>query len=168
MKSEKSKGGLYFLLVVVGIYLAVFLWNVNVGIGSLNFAFGILKQVVWVFVLVFALMVVVNYYVTPKVVARHLKKGSGLKRWFIAVVVGIISTGPIYMWYPMLKELMKKGVSHGIVSVFLYSRAVKPAFLPLMVFYFGLVFTVVLSLVMIFMSVLQGMIFEKLEEEGFI
>jgi len=168
MKSEKSKGGLYFLLIVIVAYLVVFLWNVNLGLISLNFALGILKQIVFVFVLVFVLMVVVNYYVTPKVVARYLKKESGLKRWFIAVIVGIISTGPIYMWYPMLKELMEKGVSHGIVSAFLYSRAIKPAFLPLMIFYFGLMFTIVLSLVMICMSIIQGLIFERLEDGKFL
>ena len=113
-------------------------------------------------------VLVVNYYITPKAVNKYLGKTSGLKRWVIAIIGGIISTGPIYMWYPMLKELKKKGVNYGFISTFLYNRAIKPPVIPMIIFYFGLSFTIILTIVMIIMSVIQGLIFEKLEEGGYL
>jgi uncharacterized membrane protein YraQ (UPF0718 family) len=168
MKREKSLGGVYFLVFVLLIYLVILLVDLESGILSLRFAFGIFRSVFSAFVFVFVLMVLVNYFVNPLVISRYLSKSSGLKKWFIAVVGGIISTGPIYMWYPMLRELHNRGVGYEFVSVFLYNRALKPAILPLMIFYFGVKFVIVLSLVMIFISIVQGLIFEKLEEDGLI
>ena len=66
----------------------------------------------------------------------------------------------------MLKELKERGVNYGFISTFLYNRAIKPALIPLMIYYFGLNFTIILTFVMIVMSVIQGFIFEKLEEGG--
>ena len=113
--------------------------------------------------MVFVIMVVVNYYMTPGNVKKYLGKSSGVKKWLIAVSGGIVSTGPIYMWYPMLKELKKKGVSDGFIATFLYNRAIKPPMIPLIIFYFGLAFTVTLTIITIIMSIIQGLIFEKIE-----
>ncbi len=98
-------------------------------------------------------------------VNKHLSKSSGMKRWFIAILGGLISTGPIYMWFPMLREMKDNGVSYGFIACFLYNRAVKPPLIPVMIFYFGLKFTLVLGFVMIFMSIIQGILFEKMEGE---
>ena len=163
-KSEKSYNGWYFLTVVIFLYFAVAFLRVGTIIPSLQFALYILKSIVPVFVLIFSLMIIVNYFITPKRVVKYLGKSSGLKRWFFAIIGGIISTGPIYMWYPMLKELKKRGVNYGFIATFLYNRAIKLPLLPIIIFYFGLPFTVVLTVVMIIFSVIQGMIIEKIIE----
>lgn len=167
-KSEKSYNGWYFLIVVVLLYVAVAFLRVMAIVPSLQFALRILKSIVPVFVLIFSLMTIVNYFITPKRVVKYLGKSSGLKRWFFAIIGGIISTGPIYMWYPMLKELKEKGVNYGFIATFLYNRAIKLPLIPLIIFYFGLEFTIVLTVVMVIMSVIQGIIFEKIEEGGFL
>ena len=95
---------------------------------------------------------------------RDRVKYLGKKRkWLFAILGGIISTGPIYMWYAMLRELKEKGVGYGFIATFLYNRAIKPPLIPVIIYYFGLKFTIVLTGVMIIFSVLQGMIIEKLE-----
>jgi uncharacterized membrane protein YraQ (UPF0718 family) len=66
------------------------------------------------------------------------------------------------MWYPLLSDLQKKGVKNSFIATFLYNRAIKPALLPLIIFYFGLAFTIVLTIVMIIASVFQGLIVEKI------
>ncbi|MCD6478060.1 MAG: permease [Candidatus Aenigmarchaeota archaeon] len=156
----------YFLFVVVLLYVVTGFFGLNIVLSSLEFAWKIVVNIIPVFVVVFVVMLLVNYYVDPKTVSKYLGKSSGWKRWFFAVVGGIISTGPIYMWYPMLKELKERGVNYGFISTFLYNRAIKPALIPLMIYYFGLNFTIILTFVMIVMSVIQGFIFEKLEEGG--
>ena len=68
----------------------------------------------------------------------------------------------------MLKDLKKHGAGFGFVATFLYNRAVKIPLLPVMFFYFGLTFVVVLTIVMIIASIIQGWIIEKIEKGGFI
>ena len=106
-------------------------------------------------------MVLINYFVKPKKLVQYLGKNAGLKGWIISIISGIISTGPIYMWYPLLNELQKKGIRNAYIVAFLYNRAIKPALLPLLILYFGLTYTIVLTIVMIIISILQGIIVEK-------
>ena len=166
--SEKSYIGWYFLVIVIIIYLITSFFKFDVILPSLYFSYKILINVIPIFILVFIIMIVINYFITPGSVNKYLVKSSGLKRWVIAIIGGIISTGPIYMWYPMLKELKKKGVNYGFIATFLYNRAIKLPLIPMIIFYFGLLFTVVLTIVMIIMSVIQGLIFEKLAQQKFL
>jgi uncharacterized membrane protein YraQ (UPF0718 family) len=103
-----------------------------------------------------------NYLIDKKNLKKYLGSSKSIKGWLIAIAGGIISTGPIYVWYPMLKDLMKKGVKEGFIITFLYNRAVKIPLIPMLVVYFGLGFTIVLTFVMIIMSVIQGLIYEKI------
>jgi uncharacterized membrane protein YraQ (UPF0718 family) len=125
---------------------------------------NIMIKILPVFVIVFALMFIINYFITPKKLVEYLEKGNGAKAWLITIIAGIISTGPIYMWYPLLAELREHGIKHGFVAAFLYARAIKPALIPLMIFYFGLAFTIILTIVMITFSVIQGISVNKLME----
>ncbi|MBN1644453.1 hypothetical protein JW851_00235 [Candidatus Woesearchaeota archaeon] len=163
-KSEVSRIGWYFLVIVILLYLITAFFRFEFIIPSLDFFLGIFKKIWWVFILVFVLLVLVNYFINPKAVSKYLGKQSGIKGWFAAIIGGIISTGPIYMWYPLLNELQKQGMRNGLIAAFLYNRAIKPALIPLIIFYFGLTYTIVLTIVMIFVSIFQGIIVEKLCE----
>jgi uncharacterized membrane protein YraQ (UPF0718 family) len=88
--------------------------------------------------------------------------GRGAKKWLFAVVSGIISTGPIYVWYPLLSDLKEKGVSNGLISCFLYTRPVKLPLLPIAIYYFGWQFVLVLVLALVAVSVIQGKIIDSL------
>ncbi|MGM0489612.1 MAG: hypothetical protein ACQESR_22985 [Planctomycetota bacterium] len=57
--------------------------------------------------------------------------------------------GPIHAWYPFLNELREKGVSDFHLANFLGCRAVKIPLLPLMAAYFGWLFTLVISAMMV-------------------
>jgi len=61
---------------------------------------------------------------------------KGIKKWIFVIIGGVLSTGAIYMWYPFLADLKDKGLNYGLISCFLYNRAIKIPLLPLMVFYF--------------------------------
>ena len=69
---------------------------------------------------------------------------------------GIISMGPIYAWYPLLKELRGKGATNSLIAVFLGNRAVKPFLLPVMISYFGWVYVLLLTFFTITGSVAAG------------
>jgi uncharacterized membrane protein YraQ (UPF0718 family) len=105
-------------------------------------------------------MAIIQYFLTPKTVSKYVGQGSGLKGWILAIFTGILSHGPIYAWYPVLKELRQHGMRSGLVAAFLYNRAIKIPLLPLMVYYFGIQFVVILLMWMIIASVVEGKIIE--------
>ena len=77
--------------------------------------------------------------------------------------MGVLSHGPIYTWYPLLRELRKQGMKIGLMAVFLYSRAIKIPLLPLLVYYFGIAFVIILTGYMIIASIAEGQIVEMIE-----
>jgi uncharacterized membrane protein YraQ (UPF0718 family) len=164
MASETPKTGWYFLAIAIAIYMIIIAIKPSLLAPTLNAFFNTLKKIAPVFILVFAIMFITNYFITPKWLVKHLGKDSSIKSWFIAIVTGIISTGPIYMWYPLLSGLKEHGVRKGLIATFLYARAIKPALIPLMILYFGLAFTITLTVIMVPFSIIQGKILEKIME----
>ncbi len=162
-KVEISHNPWYFLAGVFILAIFVFLIKPDSFSPSLQSFYSILKQIVPIIFLVFVLMILVNLFVNSKQLLKYLgKESKSVFGWSVAIITGIISTGPIYMWYPLLNDLQKKGVKDGFIATFLYNRAIKPALLPLIIFYFGLAFTIVLTIVMIIISVFQGLIVERI------
>jgi len=106
--------------------------------------------------LVFFIMLLINLFLKPASVAKFLGKGSGIKGIILAAVAGIISTGPIYAWYPLLKDLKDKGAGESSIAIFLYNRAVKPFLLPVMIGYFGWLYVVILTILMVLASIAVG------------
>lgn len=151
----------YFLILVGLLYLVLLSLYPGIFYQSLGFAGRIFLKIIPVFVFVFVVMALVNYFVTRDWVVKHLG-GKGVKKWIFAVVGGVISTGPIYVWYPLLGDLKEKGMSDGLSACFLYNRAVKIPLLPIAIYYFGWQFILILIIVMMVVSVIQGIIMEKI------
>lgn len=124
-------------------------------------AYSILKQVVPVLLVVVLFMAGANL-VPHSFVKRHLGEESGGKGYLVAVIAGMFSHGPVFAWYPFLSELKEKGVSDGKIAAFLYARAVKIPLLAAMIFYFGLGFTLLFSLLILLGAFLLGLFFERL------
>ncbi len=160
---KQISGAWYFLIVIILVYFLLFIFNPKSFFTSLNFFSKIILKIIPVFVFVFILMTLSNYFITPKFIIKHLKK-KGAKKWFFVIIGGILSSGPIYMWYPLLTDLRNKGLSYGLIGCFLYNRAIKIPILPIAILYFSWQYILILSFVMIFMSVIQGLIINKLME----
>lgn len=62
----------------------------------------------------------------------------------------------------MLGDLKAKGMRTALMSVFLYNRAVKLPLLPLLIHYFGLVYTLILFAYLILFSLPAGLLLERL------
>jgi len=102
------------------------------------------------------LVLVFYLFLKPAAVAKFLGKGSGIKGILLAAAAGIISTGPIYAWYPLLKDLKEKGAGESSIAIFLYNRSVKPFLIPVMVSYFGWLYVVTLIILTVLASVVVG------------
>lgn len=155
-KKKASKLSWWFLAVVLVIYLIAAFIDPATAAKAVSVFSGIIMQVAPVLVLVFFLLFLVDLFIDQKKAARYLGRESGITGWFFAVAGGILSSGPIYVWFPFLAEMREKGMKTELAATFLYNRAVKLPLLPLMIYYFGLAFTVVLTIYMILFSVLAG------------
>ena len=131
----------YFLALMAAVYTAVY------------FTF---PQLFLVFIFLFLF----ELFVKPEKVKKNLGEHAGIKGWFFSIGTGILSSGPIYVWYPLLSDFRKSGMRTSFISTFLYSRAVKLPLLPVMVHYFGITYTAVLATYMLGTSVVVGYLTE--------
>ncbi|MFO8016273.1 MAG: hypothetical protein R6U32_04160 [Candidatus Woesearchaeota archaeon] len=159
--------GWYFLAACIIIYAAVVLMKPEAGMRALRFFSDIILKILPVFILIFALLTLINYFVEPKKLLKYFGKESGLKGYLLSLTAGIISTGPIFMWYPLLNEMQGHGVSNGFLATFLYGRSIKPALLPLLIFYFGLAYTIILCMALAFAAIIQGIIIKFIDEKNY-
>jgi len=159
-KEKKRWNGLYFLGLVIILYLFLFCLNFENAYHSLKASGDILIKLIPVLFLVMFLMGLLNYFLKPKAITKYLGKSSGARGWVLSVIAGIISHGPIYAWYPLLKELQKQGMRQGLAAVFLYNRAIKIPLLPVMIYYFGAAFAVILLIFTVIASLIEGKIIE--------
>ncbi len=153
----------WFTIGVGIVYLVIFIINSNTFIKSLKFLLSLLAKIVPIFFLVFILMAIVNFFIKPQKLKQFFEKKKKLK-WVLTILLGILSTGPIYMWYPLLADLKEKGMGYGLMACFLYNRAIKIPLLPLMFLYFSWRYIVLLLLLMIIVSVFQGILVDKIME----
>ncbi|MBA2862987.1 hypothetical protein [Methanococcus maripaludis] len=163
-KLSSIPGSWYFLISVILIYIIVFIVSRELFFSSIHFSYDIILKIIPILILVFILLALSDYFITPKIVTKYLQN-KGIKKWIFVIIGGILSSGPIYMWYPLLADLKYKGMTDGLIACFLYNRALKIPLLPIAILYFGWKYMIVLSLVMILMSVIQGIIIDKLMGE---
>ena len=107
---------------------------------------------------VFILLVVFNLFLNPAHIIKFFGKKSGIKGIILSSTAGIISMGPVYAWYPLLRELREKGAANSLTAIFINSRAVKPFLLPVMISYFGLKYVIVLTVVTMTGTIVAGYI----------
>jgi len=119
---------------------------------------GILYHVLPSLCLVFLLMAGLNLFLKPPHFSNMLRKGASIRRTVLAVAAGIVSTGPIYAWYPMLKDLRERGADQSLIAVFLVNRAIKPFLLPVMISIFGWAYVLILTLLTVAGSLFVGFV----------
>jgi len=155
-----------FLIAVILLYIILGLWDLETTVAALKGFLALLKKILPVLGIVFALIFLSNLVLNPKIVNRYLGRGAKKSGWTVAIIAGILSMGPIYLWYPLLGELKTKGMRDALIAVFLYNRAVKIPLVPVMIYYFGLKIVVILTVLMILFSIANGLLVEKLIRKG--
>ena len=158
---EKISGKWIFLIIVTVFYVFLALINFDMAEIAITQCFLLVWKILPFFVLVFFFLLVSNLYLNSERIIKLFGENVGYKGWFISIVAGILSTGPIYMWYPLLSDLKDKGMQDAFIAAFLYNRAVKIPLMPIMIYYFGLIFTLIFAVYIILFSVINGLIVHK-------
>lgn len=142
-----------FISITGGVYGILFLLFPDRISTALWSSGRILLSIIPPLFLVFILMVLLNLFLKPSQVVRFLGKKAGARGVLLSAAAGIISAGPIYAWYPLLKEVKQRGAGNRAIAVFLGNRAVKPFLLPIMLSYFGWIYVIFLTFFVILGSV---------------
>jgi len=160
----KNRNTWIFLVLMILFYAALYQYKPVLVENALQKLGSLVDQLIPALILVFVLIFISHIVFQNKHVLHIMGKHAGFKGWFIAIFGGIISDGPPYLWYPILRDLEKKGMRKALLATFLSIRAIKIPLLPLMVFYFGWVFTIIFNLYMFVFAIIKGYIVEKLME----
>jgi len=158
------KTGWILLGIVSVVYGVLFYFDTSHIQVAVVAALDTARLIVPILLFVGIIMFVIEYFFNEEKLKKHLGVDRGIKAWMIALVGGILSHGPSYVWYPMLQSLREKGVRDSLVIVFLYARSIKIPWIPMMIVYFGWEFTSVFMVYILMGALAQGMlvaIFEK-------
>ena len=161
-KSKKIKPAWWFLGIMSAFYLGLFIFFPDLFKQSFLFFFKILIKLIPVLLGVYLIMFFINWLLKPQKIIQYLGYKSGFKGIIIAIIGGIISTGPIYVWFSLLADLRNMGMTNFLITIFLYNRAIKIPLLPIIIYYFGLQFTITLTVLLIIFSILNGWLVDKI------
>jgi uncharacterized membrane protein YraQ (UPF0718 family) len=157
--TRETKGGkrtLLFPALVLAAYGILYALAPDTALTALKASAKISRVLCVPLALVFVVMFLLNLLVRPAQIAGLFGKGSGKKGILVSIGAGIISTGPIFAWYPLMKKMREEGAGEGPIAIFLYNRAVKPFLLPVMIAYFGWIYVVIVTILTILGSIVLG------------
>jgi len=153
--------GIKLLIIACLSYIVLYFMDYENFKNSLEKVNDIIIILIPIFIFIIILTALINYFLKPKQILKHFGKDSGKAGLFYSVIGGILSHGPMYAWYGMLSDMRSHGLKDGLITVFLYSRAVKLPLLPLMIAIFGVTYTIVLNIYIIIFAIIQGWIMDK-------
>lgn len=163
-KGKTGFGGWLFLLLVLVAHGVVALLDPEAAGQALRLFGKVMQGVLPALVITFVLLLATDLFFQPKWIRRRLGREAGATGWLLAAVGGVLATGPVYAWYPLLGELREKGMHPSLAAVFLYSRAIKLPLLPVMIHYFGGAYTLVLCFYILGFSAINGALVAKLDQ----
>lgn len=147
--------------IVLAIYIVLAMFNPEKILKSVRYSTNILMSVLPILLLVLLFMFLFNL-IDEKKLRKVMENSPQFAQYMVMTILGTLSHGPIYAWYPLMKEFHNKGISYGSVASFLYARGIKLTLLPILVSYFGLKFTIILTVYMLVFSYMQGILIDIL------
>ena len=150
-----------FLFMMVLLYVVVFFLNRTFFYQVFFNFLSLFSSIYLIILFVFFVMFMVNLFLKDEFIKKHLGEGSGLKGWVWALITGILVPSPPYVVFPLLSDMRNKGMKVSLIVAFLYARNLQIIFLPVLSFYFGFWFAVVVSVYVFVFSILSGIVVEK-------
>ncbi|WP_373072762.1 permease [Sulfurimonas sp.] len=160
-KKPKNKISWIMLIITITIYIVTAFIDSSVATDALKKSYEILRSIAPIIAVVLLLMATFTTLIKTKNMVKHIGEDSGLKGWIIAILGGLLSHGSTYIWYPILSQMRNEGAREGLIIAFFYARAIKLPWIPVMIAYFGLGFTLILSAYILLGAFLQGIIADK-------
>ena len=145
-------------LLVGALYLVLLPFNRQGVLYALRASLVIGERVFLPLCLAFIVMLAISLFVDTARISSLIGKKRSIKGLLIAIWAGVLSMGPIYAWYPLLRGLKRQGASDFYLVSFLSARSVKPFLFPVMIFYFGWIYTATINTLILLSAPLIGAI----------
>ena len=162
---KQYSGRIIFFLTTVVIYAGFAFFNPTVfHAASLSFI-NMIKKVLPVLVIVIAIMALVDMFFGKEKIEKYFGDTSGVKGWFAVILAAFLNPTPPYLLFPLLKDMKKKGMRNRFLAALLFNRSAQASYIPIMIYFFGWIYTLVLTFYMVVFSVVNGIVVGKLTEE---
>lgn len=168
-EKKKQKGKMIRDWILLGaiLIIAVILLSIfpDRNEAVINTVWDYLMEMVLILPAVMILLGLFAVWVSNEMIIKYLGKTSGVRGIFLAIILGALPTGPLYIAFPMAAVLLKKGAKISNIIVFLSAWAcikipqemVELQFLGLQFLLLRLSLTVILVIIM-------AMVIEKMIE----
>ena len=160
MKGVKQKQEMIRDLIILGIILIIMLALLSIFPDKKEIVFSTSWDFFIEMILILpAVMVILGLFAVwvPKdIVVKHLGKASGIKGIFLAIILGALPTGPLYVAFPMAAALLEKGAKISNIIIFLSAWAcikipqemVELQFLGVKFMFLRLILTIIFVIIM--------------------
>lgn len=112
------------LLLVLITYLLLVILDIEKAYSSFNNSLYYLKEMLIVMPVVIIFTILISAWIPQKTIIKSLGNNSGVKGNLIAILIGMLSTGPIYAAFPIAGIIKQKGGSTQNVVIILSAWAV--------------------------------------------
>ncbi|MGO3609631.1 MAG: permease [Enterococcus sp.] len=162
MKQVKRYRWSIILFMVIA---ALVIWKRPIGVDAFMISVTNLKEMLLLVPPIFVLMGLMDVWIPKETLTKYMGKGSGVLGYLIALVLGSVAAGALYIAFPIASLLMKKGTRLSIVLFFLGVWSTSK--LPVLLFEIaslGLPFTLIHVGVNLPLSLLFAFLIEKTEK----
>ena len=124
---EKQKKGMIQDLIILGMILIITVILISIfpdrkgPVISTSWDFFI--EMMLILPAVMVILGLFAVFVTKETIVKYLGKTSGIKGIILAIILGALPTGPLYVAFPMAAALLKKGAKISNIIVFLSAWA---------------------------------------------
>lgn len=154
-KNKKINSSWIFLGVVFSLYLILSFIYPDQTTDAYIYSFELIQTIIPILVLVVVFMFLTNL-INEKKFEKLMKKSPKPLKYLAMVGFGTFSHGPIYAWYPLMKTFHDKGLSYGPIASFLYARGIKLPLIPALIGFFGVKYTIILTVYLFLFAYIQG------------
>ena len=113
-----------------------------------------------------AIMIIIGLFsvwIPKEMVVKYMGKTSGIKGIFVAIAIGMLPTGPLYIAFPMAIALLKKGAKISNIIIFISAWAcIKLPQELVEIQFLGIEFTLLRLALTIIFVIIMGLIIEKI------
>ncbi|NLN60509.1 MAG: permease [Deltaproteobacteria bacterium] len=150
-------------ILVLFVFLGLAVWMPDTAVRSSLVTWDYFKEMALILPPVFILMGFMEVWIPKSKIQSWLGRGSGIKGAMIAVALGTLPTGPLYVAFPMTAALIRKGASFTNMVVFLGSwAALKIPQLMVEIKFMGTAFAVTRFILTLMALMLIGLLMENI------
>ncbi len=152
---DKFWGNYLFLYCVLFLYLTISIFNYKyIWISVIYFLKIFITQIIPILFIIYLFIFIFNILVQNEKIVNKISNSNSFVKYIFVILLWIMSTWPVYMWYPILKKLQAHWIWYEHIATFIYSRAIKIPFFTIMIFYFWFKYTLFFNLTILIFWIL--------------